>query len=125
MGGSYGALPMVGRPPIEDGCHPGQFPLAVEPSRDGHQLVDEILDRPAEGYHGALVVDDDLRVEAVPRRSPLVLAYYPALGCGQRVALVECAIEPLDQTLRERCLGGHLVQGGQSIADPELYGTKI
>ena len=66
------------------------------------------------------VVDDDLGVQAVPRGPPLVLPHQPWSRFGQRVAMVELAIESLHQALRQRRDTRDLVERGQPVTDAQL-----
>ena len=99
---------------------------SAQPSRCGEraQVVDQLRDRLAQRAGGAVLVDDQLGVEPVPGRAPLVLPHHPALRTRQPVAAVELGVELVHQALRERRHRADLVQGRQAVADPQLDGAE-
>src|SRR5205807_6851010 len=83
------ALAEVARPVVQDPAGVVELLLTVQPAGHRRQLLDEIDDRSPQGGQGALLVDDDVGVDAVAGGPPLVLPHDPRLRAGQRVAPVD------------------------------------
>ena len=71
-------LPLVGGADGEDPLDVGELGLAAEPLRRRREVLDEVQDRLPDRPDGALLVDDDVGVEAVAGGPPLVLPQHPA-----------------------------------------------
>ena len=93
------ALALVGGADLEhpldvgsSASQPSRFAVGVRSSTRSRMRLPHRPD-------GALLVDDDVGVEAVPRGPPLVLPQHPADRRRQGVAAVELGVELLDQAL--------------------------
>ena len=99
--------------------------LAPEPVGGRRQLLDEVADGVADARQRTTFVGDDLGVDAMACRPPLVLTYDPAPRHGERVPAVIERVQPFHKRLAD---GGHrrdLAHGRHAVADAELDGAEV
>src|SRR5699024_7621971 len=123
--GDHRTLPFVGGALVQGLGDQVQVLGAAQPGRHRPQFENQLVQVVSERNCGSVCVRDDMSVESVASGPPLVVLHHPGRRAGQTVPAVELVIEQLHQALRESGCHSHLVQCGNPVEHPDLYGAEI